>query len=98
MRPSASVLMTSIDLPFMANCTSPGFCALPEGMFSAAQMTAMTFTRGLSCAIARMGVDLQNVDLAYHLLDLRRALEEVRSAEDAEAAARAFGQVMPPGL
>jgi hypothetical protein len=50
------------------------------------------------CAIARMGVDLKNVDLAYHLLDLRRALEDVRSAEEAQAAARAFGQVRPPGL
>ena len=50
------------------------------------------------CAIARMGVDLRNVDLAYYLLDLRRALEEVRSAEDAQAAGRTFGQVRPPGL
>ena len=50
------------------------------------------------CAIARMGVDLSNVDLAYHLLDLRRALEEVRSAQDARAAGRSFGQVRPPGL
>jgi hypothetical protein len=50
------------------------------------------------CAIARMGVDLRNVDLAYYLLDLRRALEQVRSAEDAQAAGRTFGQVRPPGL
>ena len=50
------------------------------------------------CAIRRMGIDLDNVDLAYYLLDLRRALEEVRSAEEAQAAARAFGQVRPPGL
>jgi hypothetical protein len=50
------------------------------------------------CAIKRMGVDLSNVDLAYYLLDLRRALEAVQSAEDAEAAGRAFGQLRPPGL
>jgi hypothetical protein len=50
------------------------------------------------CAIKRMGLDLSNVDLAYYLLDLRRALEETRSAEDAQVAERAFGQVRPPGL
>jgi hypothetical protein len=50
------------------------------------------------CAIARMGVELSNVDLAYYLLDLRRALEAARSAEDAEAARQSFGQVRPPGL
>jgi hypothetical protein len=50
------------------------------------------------CAIRRMGIDLDKVDLAYYLLDLRRALEEVRSAEEAQAAARTFGQVRAPGL
>lgn len=50
------------------------------------------------CAIGRMGVDLTNVDLAYHLLDLRRALEQARSLEETEAARRAFGQVRPAGL
>jgi len=46
--------MISIDLPDMAICTSPGFCALPEGIFSVAQTMAVTFTFGLSSAIARM--------------------------------------------
>jgi hypothetical protein len=50
------------------------------------------------CAIGRMGIDLTNVRLAYHLLDLRHALEAVRGAEDAQAAWHAFGQVRPPGL
>jgi hypothetical protein len=50
------------------------------------------------CAIQRMGIDLRNVDLTYHLLDLRRALEQVRSVEEAEAARPAFGQIRPPGL
>ena len=50
------------------------------------------------CAIERMGVDLTNPDLAYYLLDLRRALEAVRDEEQAAAAQRAFGQVRPPGL
>ena len=53
-RPSASVLMTSIVLPDIAICTSPGFCALPAGMFSVARTMPMTFTLGLSSAIARM--------------------------------------------
>jgi hypothetical protein len=50
------------------------------------------------CAIKRLGIDLTNVDLAYHLLDLRRALEDARNAEEAQAARRTFAQVRPPGL
>jgi hypothetical protein len=50
------------------------------------------------CAIRRMAVDLTNVDLVYHVLDLRRALEQARSLEQADTARRAFGQVRPPGL
>ena len=46
--------MISMDLPDMAICTSPGFCALPEGMFSVAQTMAVTLTLGLSSAMARM--------------------------------------------
>ena len=38
----------------MAICTSPGFCALPEGIFSVAHTMPMTFTFGFSSAIARM--------------------------------------------
>ena len=48
------MLMISIDLPDMAICTSPGFCAVPEGMFSLAQTMPMTRTFGLSWAMARM--------------------------------------------
>jgi hypothetical protein len=50
------------------------------------------------CAIEQMGIDLTNVDLSYHLLELRKALEAVRSAEEAERAREAFGQIRPPGL
>jgi hypothetical protein len=50
------------------------------------------------CAIEGMRIDLTNVDLSYHLLELRKALEAVRSAEEAERAREAFGQVRPPGL
>ena len=46
--------MISMDLPDMAICTSPGFCAVPEGMFSVAQTMAITRTLGLSSAMARM--------------------------------------------
>ena len=53
-RPSASVLMISMDLPDMAICTSPGFWALPEGMFSVAKIMAVTLTFGFSNAIARI--------------------------------------------
>ena len=50
------------------------------------------------CALERMGVDLTNPDLAYYLLDLRRALETVRDREEAAEAERSFGQIRPPGL
>ncbi len=45
MRPSASVLSTSIVCPDIAVTTSPGRCALPLGMFSTRPMmpTALTF-------------------------------------------------------
>src|SRR3954467_13689322 len=46
--------MISMDLPLIAICTSPGFCALPLGMFSDAQTMPITFTLGLRSAIARM--------------------------------------------
>ena len=46
--------MISIDLPDIAICTSPGFWAVPEGMFSVAQTMPMTRTFGLSWAMARM--------------------------------------------
>ena len=48
------MLMISIDLPDMAICTSPGFCAVPEGMFSAAHTMPITRTFGFSCAMARI--------------------------------------------
>ncbi len=46
--------MISIVRPFMAETTSPGFVALPPGMFSVHGAIATTFTRGLSLAIAPM--------------------------------------------
>jgi hypothetical protein len=50
------------------------------------------------CAIERMGIDLTNVDLAYYLLDLRRALDGARSEEAAEAARHDLAQLAPPEL
>src|SRR5438105_4082489 len=41
-RPSASVLSTSIDLPFIAITTSPGLVARPEGIFSQSGIVATT--------------------------------------------------------
>ena len=43
-RPSASVLMTSMVVPFMAVRTSPGLTAWPLGMFSVDGTTASTST------------------------------------------------------
>jgi hypothetical protein len=50
------------------------------------------------CAIERMGIDLTNVELAYYLLDLRRALDGARSEEAARTARRDLGQLVPPDL
>ena len=49
-RPSASVLIISMVLPFMAVTTSPGRWAEPPGMFSVAATMPVTLMRGLSCA------------------------------------------------
>ena len=48
------MLMISIDLPDIAICTSPGFCAFPDGIFSVAQTMPITLTFGFSSAMARM--------------------------------------------
>ena len=53
-RPSASVLITSMDFPAMEICTSPGFCARPPGMFSLEGTTAITLHEGFSVAMARI--------------------------------------------
>ena len=50
------------------------------------------------CAIEQMRIDLANVDLAYYLLDLRRALDGARSEEAAKQAREELGQLRPPGL
>ena len=46
--------MISIDLPDIAICTSPGFCAFPEGIFSVAHTIPITLTFGFNSAIARI--------------------------------------------
>ena len=53
-RPSASVLSTMIDLPFLAVKMSPGRWAFASGMFSAQQRMPTTFTSGWSRPSARM--------------------------------------------
>jgi hypothetical protein len=50
------------------------------------------------CAIERMGVDLENVDLAYYLNDLRRALDQAASEEAAQNARRDLSQLVPPDI
>src|SRR3989304_743014 len=53
-RPSASVLITSIVLPFIAVTTSPGLVAEPEGMFSVVGTRAVTLTGAFSLASAHI--------------------------------------------
>jgi hypothetical protein len=50
------------------------------------------------CMIERLGVDVNNVDLAYYLLDLRHALERVRDEEAAALARRDRAALVPPDL
>ena len=51
-RPSASVLTTSMYLPFIDLTISPGFIALPEIIFSQAGITAVTLMPSFASAIA----------------------------------------------
>ncbi len=51
-RPSASVLLISIVVPFAAVTMSPGRIAWPDGMFSVAPTTPITRTGSPSRAIA----------------------------------------------
>ncbi len=50
------------------------------------------------CAIERLGLDLANRELARHLLDLRRALDGERSAEEADRARQQLAELAPPDL
>jgi hypothetical protein len=50
------------------------------------------------CAIERLGLDLGNRDLAHYLLELRRVLDSARSQEEADAARRQLGKLVPPDL
>jgi hypothetical protein len=50
------------------------------------------------CQIERLGLDLSNRPLAYHLLELRRALEASRDEEAAARARRELSLLVPPDL
>jgi hypothetical protein len=50
------------------------------------------------CAIERMGLDLANVELAYYLNDLRRALDAAASEDAARTARRDLSQLAPPDI
>ena len=66
--------MISMVLPDMAVTTSPGLKALPSGMFSAEQTMAMTWTAGLSCAIARMAPIMAAAPaMSYFILSMSSA-------------------------
>ena len=82
----------------MAVCTSPGFCAVPEGIFSAAQTTAMTRTLGLSRAMARMAPSMAAPPaMSYFIFSMLSAgLMEMPPVVEGDALAdqaenRAFG-------
>lgn len=50
------------------------------------------------CAIERLGVQIDDPQLARHLLDLRRELESVRDVEAARAALDRLAELAPPDL
>jgi len=50
------------------------------------------------CAIERFGLDVRNRDLAYYLLDLRRALDAARNEEEADTARRQLAAFVPADL
>ena len=79
--------------PDMAVCTSPGFCALPSGMFSAAHTMPMTRTLGLSRAMARMAPSMAappamsyfiNSILSAGLMEMPPGIEGDAFADEAE--------------
>jgi hypothetical protein len=53
---------------------------------------------GPGCAIDRLGIRIDDPQLARHLLDLRRELETVRDAEAAEEAGRHLAALTPPDV
>ena len=50
------------------------------------------------CAIERLGIRIDDPQLAGYLLELRRALEDARDAEAAEAAGAHLAAVAPADL
>jgi hypothetical protein len=50
------------------------------------------------CAIERLGVQIDDPQLARYLLDLRRELESVRDVEAARAALDRLAELAPPDL
>ena len=50
------------------------------------------------CAIDRLGVRIDDPQLARHLLELRRGLERVRDAQAGAAAGKQLGALAPPDV
>jgi hypothetical protein len=50
------------------------------------------------CGIERLGIRVDDPDLARYLLDLRRELESVRDAEASEKAAEHLAELTPADL
>jgi hypothetical protein len=73
-RPSASVLITSIVLPFIALTMSPGFVALPPGMFSVAGTMPTTLIFGLVLPMALIvAMTPAPPDMSYFMSSMRSA-------------------------
>ncbi len=73
-RPSASVLITSIVLPFIALTMSPGLVALPPGMFSVAGTMPTTLIFGLILPIAHIAaMTPAPPDMSYFMSSMRSA-------------------------
>ncbi len=73
-RPSASVLVISTVLPFMARTTSPGRVEYGPGMFSTAGATAMTGRSGASCLMVAMAeMTVQAPVLSVFISSIRSA-------------------------
>jgi hypothetical protein len=53
---------------------------------------------GAGCAIERLGIDRDDPELARYLLELRRALESARDAEEAKAARKHLAELVPPDI
>jgi len=76
-----------------------GWCAFWEGEGRGRGLVAPRVAAvEPGCLLERLGIDFENVDLAYYLNDVRRALDAAASEAAAARARREVAQLVPADL